>query len=335
MSYQASIIIPLFNKKLSIEKTIKSILSQTEQNFEIIIVDDGSTDDSINIVKKINDNRIKLYQQTHSGVSSARNFGVFNAQSDYIAFLDADDEWDNIFLETVLNLRIKYPQAGIYLTNFRFKQDNNIITDEKNLSINIEKDILITNYFKYILKGYIKTASSCIAINKKIFNEEKGFKNNVTWGEDQDLWGRIALKYPVAYSPKICVTCDRTGNWLMRGYDRVRKTPEHPFILSGKIALKEDVPKELRNDVKEIIALYQLRSANLNMIIGNFSVAKKILTECNTLRFKTQKMYMILWTGLSTFMVKKIASIMYVSFQLLMSKILNFLSDYIDLGIYF
>ena len=97
-----SVVIPLFNSAHTIERTLKSVINQTFTNFEIIIVDDGSTDNSIEIINKLtNDIRLKIIKQKNQGVSVARNNGVRNAQYEYIAFLDGDDEWELKYLETI------------------------------------------------------------------------------------------------------------------------------------------------------------------------------------------------------------------------------------------
>ena len=88
-----SVVIPLYNKEEQIADTLQSIFAQTFQDFEIVIVDDGSTDNSVEEVEKFDDSRIRLIHQTNAGVSAARNRGIEEARGELIAFLDADDEW--------------------------------------------------------------------------------------------------------------------------------------------------------------------------------------------------------------------------------------------------
>ena len=104
---QVSVVIPLYNKAPYIDRALRSVLAQTFQDFEVIIVDDGSTDGGAKIVKSTTDKRIKLIQQKNSGVSAARNRGIQESKSKLIAFLDADDEWKSRFLEVILRLRKK------------------------------------------------------------------------------------------------------------------------------------------------------------------------------------------------------------------------------------
>ena len=122
-----SIVIPLYNKGPHISRTIQSVLNQTEQNFEIIVVDGQSTDEGPEIVKSFEDPRILFFEQIGSGVSSARNEGISHSRSDFVAFLDADDEWMPDHLETLLRLRETYPEAGAYTTAYLVKYPNSQI----------------------------------------------------------------------------------------------------------------------------------------------------------------------------------------------------------------
>ena len=95
-----SVVIPLYNKELSIINTIQSVLDQTFQNFEIVVVNDGSTDRSVEMVEQFNDPRIRIINKSNGGVSSARNRGIQEAKYELVAFLDADDFWEqNIFMK--------------------------------------------------------------------------------------------------------------------------------------------------------------------------------------------------------------------------------------------
>src|SRR5690554_3840739 len=109
-----SVVIPLYNKEKSIMNTIQSVLNQTFQDFEIVVINDGSTDKSAEIVEHIKDFRIRLVHQENQGVSAARNRGIKEAKYDWVAFLDGDDWWSDDFLTVLNDLQIKYPDAGIW-----------------------------------------------------------------------------------------------------------------------------------------------------------------------------------------------------------------------------
>ena len=190
-----SIVIPLYNKALYIHKTINSVLNQTFKNFELIIVNDGSTDNSLEIINEYNDNRIKIINQNNSGVSSARNNGIKNAAYDLVAFLDADDWWDKNYLNELFNLIKKYPDAGLYGSNFYDVHKNKF---SKSIKIPNFKEGYI-NYFKIYLKNMNSPiwSSACI-INKKIINNYY-FNEMLKGGEDLEYWIRIACHSKVAY----------------------------------------------------------------------------------------------------------------------------------------
>jgi glycosyltransferase involved in cell wall biosynthesis len=303
-----------------IARAISSVISQTIKDLEIIVIDDGSTDKGANKVESFSDKRIKLYKNKHSGVSASRNIGVKQAQSDFISFLDADDEWTKDFVEKMLTLKDKFPRAGIYVVNNSF--NNNI---GKNIQ-SIERDVLIENFFAYFLKDPFSITTSGTAFYKDIFLEVKGFKENAVWGEDQDLWLRIALKYKVVYSNKIRSISYETGASENKIYNRVSITKEHPFIQNGKKALNsENLPYKLKEDIIKIIAKLAIKSTKYNIMLGDFKYAKHILYNNNTKYYKYQKIYFLFWIYLSTFFSDKIT-------QKLFNIQFNFLRTIYDLS---
>ena len=116
-----SVVIPLYNKAPYVKKALESVFAQTFRDFELIVVDDGSTDDSLNVAKEVLDASgiyHQLIHQDNAGVSTARNNGVASSNGDYICFLDADDWWAPNFLERMDWLIKEYPEAGIYGVNY-------------------------------------------------------------------------------------------------------------------------------------------------------------------------------------------------------------------------
>jgi glycosyltransferase involved in cell wall biosynthesis len=199
-----SIVIPLFNKEKTIQNTIKSVLNQSLKTFEIIILNDGSTDQSLEKVNNIIDSRIKIISTENRGVSQARNLGIEKAKFPYIAFLDADDYWENNHLETLNQLIKDFPNAGLFATKYKYHYDNN----QQIIPYFID----ISNDFRGIVQDFFKSSSvyriawtSCVCVPKKVIDNIGNFDENITLGagEDSDLWTRIAVKYPVAIDSKI------------------------------------------------------------------------------------------------------------------------------------
>ena len=124
MKPEISVIIPLYNKGQIIERTVKSVLCQSYPHFELIIVDDGSTDNSVEIVRQFDDERIQLIQQPNAGPSAARNTGVRNAKTEWIVFLDGDDEFLPNALAIFWNLKKRYKGADICSRKIRYRHND-------------------------------------------------------------------------------------------------------------------------------------------------------------------------------------------------------------------
>jgi glycosyltransferase involved in cell wall biosynthesis len=283
MNKKISIIIPLYNKEREIKRTLDSVLSQTFQNFEIIIIDDYSRDGGLAIVKSYRDPRIFIIEQDHRGVSYSRNHGVDMAKSDYIAFLDADDEWTTNHLETVLRLIEKYPEAGMYTTAWKIQTpDGKSLCAKYKCIPNFPWEGLLPNYFKSTALGADPVITSVVVIPKKIFSEMGGFPEGYWYGEDVDLFGKIALKYPVAFSWELGALYHHDSS--NRACDK--KIPldyEEPFIKTARTALIEGkVPCELREALHEYICRIEIIHAIRNIHAGQFKTAQIILKNCNT-----------------------------------------------------
>ena len=193
-----SVIIPLYNREEYIKRAIDSVLSQTHQNFEIIVVDGNSTDDGPAIVRNLHDPRIIFVEQKGRGVSTARNQGVDLARSDFVAFLDADDEWTPRHLETMVKLRKNFLDAGMYITGLKAEPEKDIRASTHAIPLPPWEG-LIPNFFQTVMYD-MPFNTSCVGIPKSIFIETGGFLPGIQMGEDRDLWIHIALKYRIAFS---------------------------------------------------------------------------------------------------------------------------------------
>lgn len=195
-----SVIIPLYNKEKSVSNSVQSVLNQTYNNFELIIVDDGSTDNSFNIVDRIKDSRIRLYQKSNGGVSSARNFGITHAKSNLISFLDADDFWEPTFLIEMLELKKDFQECGIYC--FAYDQVYNSVVLQTDFFVPKNYRGIIEDYFCQAKKNVLFSSSS-VLIDISIIKFNSYFDERITIGEDLFLWLRIALKTKVCFYNKV------------------------------------------------------------------------------------------------------------------------------------
>lgn len=194
---QFSVILPLYNKERFVARCIDSVLAQTRQNFEIIVVDDGSTDRGPEVVRAMKDSRIRLIQKENGGASSARNRGALEASFDFLAFLDADDEYLPRHLEVVEDLVVRYPQAEAYGTACWFLKTNGSVRYVANRrALNGRYEGMVTNFFR---GGHILWCCSGV-VRRDIFNQVGGFDPQLKNGQDQDLWFRIAAVSSFAYT---------------------------------------------------------------------------------------------------------------------------------------
>lgn len=193
-----SAVIPLYNKEKTIRRAVQSVLNQTCQSFELIIVDDGSNDDSFREVSSIQDDRIQIILQENRGVSAARNKGVSLASSPLVAFLDADDEWKPDFLESMENLALQYPDCVLYGAGYE------VLDSSSNLS-NPVADLFPAGWsgvipdLLWVMSKKYPFNSSSVVITKLALEKVGGFPEGVRNGEDVAVWLRCSVIGNVAY----------------------------------------------------------------------------------------------------------------------------------------
>lgn len=195
-----SVIIPIFNKEKFVQNTLQSILNQTFSDFEIIIVNDGSTDESEKVVSEFQDARIRYFVQKNQGVSMARNIGISLAQSNYISFLDADDYWYSDFLEQMYQAIILFPEKKVFTAAIEIETTKNIFPAV--YSIEKTGDFEVVNYFKASSKETV-ICTSCAVFHRYVFEKVGDFDVAIKSGQDTDLWIRIGLVYPIVFNWKI------------------------------------------------------------------------------------------------------------------------------------
>lgn len=196
-----SVIIPLYNKENQIENTLKSVLDQTFGDYEIIIVNDGSTDNGLEIAKNIRDSRIHILNQQNQGVSAARNKGIEHSKGTLIAFLDADDYWFPNHLEELSNLYKAFPHCGIYCSRYKIKTTSKHFSTPHFNGITENFSGIVSNYF-YSNRPFRVTWTSSLAIPKEIIIKHGGFTVGVTNGQDFELWTKIGIHEKVVIGNK-------------------------------------------------------------------------------------------------------------------------------------
>lgn len=202
-----SVVIPLYNKARQVAHTLRSVLGQTFREFEVVIVDDGSTDGSADEARSVHDGRIRLVSQRNAGVSAARNRGVAEARYDLIAFLDADDEWEPTYLETQYNLYKKYPDCSVYACNYEFCNADGRVMPTILRKLPFEgEDGILSNYFEVASCSHPPLWTSAVMVRKQALQAVGGFPLGIRSGEDLLTWARLAVKYKIAFSRKPLAT---------------------------------------------------------------------------------------------------------------------------------
>ena len=200
-----SVVIPLYNKEKQIAHTLQSVINQTFQDFEIVIVDDGSTDGSVAEVEKFSDSRIQLIHQKNAGVSVARHRGIEEAKSALIAFLDADDEWKPEYLATQYLLSQKYPDCSVFACNYEFRDMEGNVTPTiiRKLPFT-DEDGVLSNYFEVASCSHPPICSISIMVKKQAIQAIGGFPTDVSHGEDLLTWANLAVRNEIAYTRQVC-----------------------------------------------------------------------------------------------------------------------------------
>ena len=214
-----SVVIPLYNKEHYIENTIRSVLSQTCTDYEVIVVDDGSADRSLELARKYECDKVRVIAQENQGVSVARNTGILNARGEYIAFLDADDEWRPEYLMTIHSLIEKYPESAIFVTAYAVNMGNGKINYSTRLN---PRTGCLPSYWLTLAKGYDFVWTSATVMRRTVLIDAGLFKPGEKIGQDLDMWARVARINPkVAYSSRICVNYNRAAEQNARTRVRV------------------------------------------------------------------------------------------------------------------
>lgn len=199
---QFSVVIPLYNKAEHIAATLQTVLDQTFRDFEVVIVDDGSTDGSAEIVERVASGHVRLVRQKNGGVSAARNRGIKEAAGSYIAFLDADDEWTPEHLAELARLIEEFPGLGLYSAAYDIVRDGVVYQHSQPVPDGYFG--IIENFLLEYSRNFALAHSSTACIPSELFKEIGGFPEGIRKGEDVIIWIKAALAGKMAYSTKVC-----------------------------------------------------------------------------------------------------------------------------------
>lgn len=294
---QISVVIPLYNKGSYINRAIYSVLNQPISVDEVLVVDDGSTDDGEKKVIEIPDPRVRLIHQENQGECAARNRGIEEAQGDLIAFLDADDEWKPNFLTRIQMLINNYPDCGAYATSAQIIRPEGTVAYPDLGTLPPEPWIgIIPNFFELFQHGYPFIASS-IVIPRKVLLDVGLFPVGVKISGDVDCWVRVAMKYPIAFSPaREVIYHQEAANRVGTIYKPIQQLV---YVETIRQAIREDrLPIDLQPEALKFIALKQIVVASQNVMAGNPLYARKLLATCRqTKKYRRDWLWWCFWAA--------------------------------------
>lgn len=268
---EVSVIIPVYNAEKFIKKTIESVLNQTYKDYEIIIIDDGSTDNSKKILDEFKD-KVRYFKQANSGVSSARNMAIKEAAGKYIALLDQDDIWYPEKLEKQISFIKENPNVGMVYGDCYYIDDKDkviyrVFEDQKYYQGKIFENLVIDNFVP------IPT----VLIKKEVLDKTGLFLENYSYAEEYELFIRIAKDYDIG-----CI------NEVLAGY-RVHDTNLSKNIdksLQEDIRVKEDALQKyakqiepIKNKVKRKLAGYYYEFGRFYQKAGQSKMARQYLAK--------------------------------------------------------
>lgn len=249
MSPRFSVVIPLYNKEKHISCTISSVLAQSFQDFKIVIVDDGSTDGSVDAVNLVKDDRVKVISQINAGVSVARNRGVEESNGDYIAFLDADDEWLPCHLEELDKLIKEFPGCGIYSVAHFTMQEG--IKYYPSTGVSKEFRGIVDNVFDTFGKGLALVNSSTACVHRPAFIKSGGFPIGIKCGEDVYVWLKMAFANRMAHSAKVTALYNKDAT----NRSNVTAGIEIPyyFFYLEKLRISKGLASEYKQSIERLL----------------------------------------------------------------------------------
>jgi glycosyltransferase involved in cell wall biosynthesis len=280
---RVSVIIPLYNKAAYIRRALDSVLAQTHGDFEILVVDDGSTDGGDQIVEQYADSRICLIQQANAGVSAARNRGLREAGSEWIALLDADDEWTEDFLATVLSLREQFPDAAVWGTHYAMMRPDGCLYEfPLNEEVRCHPGGQLINFFRFSTEIEQPCNASSTLLRKSALLQAGGFPEDLVRLEDTDTLFRLALRHPVAYCPQVksiyhMEAENRSDAYLYRG--------NFPFFKHARDWISGGMETNaLGEDVLQYLAFMHTRGLYRNWLAGDPCAMREIIRDCKKIR---------------------------------------------------
>lgn len=260
-----SVIIPAYNAEKFILRSITSVIHQSCQMFEIIVVDDGSRDHTLDVLKQIDNENIKVISQNNKGVSVARNVGIENATGEFICFLDADDEFLPNHLQVLSEMISQNSDKSFFATRFCITKRDNSNVLEKTETMNTT--VYYKNFVAEIIKEPEKIHTGCVCIRRSMFEKYGMFESGVKLGEDTDMWRRIYVHTGVVFGDYVTLKVNRDGSEATKTYTRRFEVDplDRMTLFMSDAAIDQEIKASLIIE-NEYTKVQVVRS---NLLIGN------------------------------------------------------------------
>lgn len=271
-----AVVIPLYNKAQYIQAALDSVFAQSYAAVQVIVVDDGSTDESVEIVRRYKN--VTIVQQANQGPAAARNLGVRLATADWIAFLDADDIWSSSHLHNLVSLGERFPDAQVlgsaYCFAYTQAPSNNDTMKLVSARLAHNEDGILLDYFAACCHYDLPLTASSVLIKRSELLAVKGFNPTMRTGEDQDLWSRLAVSCDIAVSSKSTLTY-RIGQRNALGHHTVLEPA--PQLATYQDLLAEPQYAVFHPSIRYLAHLTVLSCVKQRLQIGQQQAARTLL----------------------------------------------------------
>jgi len=279
-----SIITPVYNGQDFLDRCIKSVLAQTYENWELLLIDDGSSDNSVQIIENyLEDNRIKLLRnESNSGIPTTRNKGIENSTGEFIALLDQDDEWLPHKLEKQVSRFLEIDDSfGLIYSNVEVRTDQGILSDQKK---EIEPEASIQSNLELMLSRNLITSPTAM-VKRKALEEVGLFDESIRWGgDDYDLWIRIAHKFKFDYIDEVlCIRHEHQQNYSADKKRMMLKTIELGEKYVEQFGLEPSLSRKLKSNHYYRYGIESLKKlrvlSGLSYVIKSLFISKQGFIE--------------------------------------------------------
>ncbi len=273
---KVSVVVPVYNKEPYLRRAIDSVLAQTFPDFKLVLIDDGSTDRSLEVARSYADPRVRVIHQSNGGEGAARNRGIREARAPMLALLDGDDEWAPNFLEAMMALAREFPQAGIYCAPYVFVEPGAVRVGPQ--WTDVPSRGLLASYFRSVAMGDQVATATSVCVPRAVFEAVGEFSAD-RLGADQDMWARIGLAYPIA-----AIRGEPLAFYFRDAQGRVMNTraPNAELPYSTRLQRRLDageVPAPMREDVALYIEKGLITLVSLNIRAGQRETARRFLAD--------------------------------------------------------